>query len=368
MNYNSIQEIFDAGTTNMTVIRDNSYNDGAWDSISAPDWLMFNGNKISTVYVSGNSEIGFNSQTQHFVVNYRDTSSYYVYREEGTLYNYYRFIKIRWRGYSYWNQPYDDRLQEYDVILWDTGDISLHMVRVPSVYWENSFWLKTNTTYNYTKPTTSTPDVTFLCQDENRSQYTIAYEPISLLPPFDRRYLIRSDGIMYTVLDGQLFPVEVTDITSAVFIEHGVEEMPVGSLLLGLHNPELLYWQDSDLPVGINTAFVTATSPPELIISNKIDLTHATITGIEKAIVTCEGEPLFCVSFDNKQTWKAWNGSEWSTVSEVNSGMTKELFESIDYDNWMLLYNGADSFYIKVILNANELTQSVTNIYMDFAN
>lgn len=368
MNYNSIQEIFDADITNMSAIRFNNYTDSGVDTLTGVDWLTFNNKVVSNIYVSADSWLGFGTQTYHLKVNQRDTSSYYVYAEEGTLYNHYKFIKIRWRGYSYWNQPTEPNLQEYDVILWETGDISLHMVNIPTQYWNGTFSLTTNSTYTYNAPTVDNPDVTFYSQNETNSEYEISYEPIELKPPFDCKYLIKSEGVLYTIVDNQLSELEVTEVTSEIFRQYGVDEISDRSVLIGLNNPQVLYWQDSDLPIGTRTALVTGTTNPQSVISNKIDLTHASITGIENALVTCEGNPLFCVSFDNKQTWKAWNGTEWSTVSEENSGMTKELFESINYDNWLLVYDGADSFYIKVILNENELTQSVTKIYVDFAN
>lgn len=367
MNYNSMQELLDAGTTNMETIRKNSYDDSSTFTVKGVDWFTYNGTVVNNVYVNSNSWFGFGANTTHLCVNHQDASNFDIYREEGTLHNYYKFLKIRWRGYSYWNQHYDTYLQEYDVILWDTGDISLHMVTVPVNSWGATFQLNTNITHTYTKPTANSPDVTFHPGNSSNT-YEIAYQLLELLPPFDRRHLIRSDGVLYTVVDGALSALTETEVTSAMFANYGVENAPDGSLLLGLHSPELLYWQDSDLDIATKTFIVTATPPPQVIVSNRVDLTHKTITGIESAVVTCEGSPLFCVSFDNKQTWKAWNGVEWSTVSEEYSGMTRELFESINYDIWLPLYQDADSFYIKVILNENELTQSITQIYVDFAN
>lgn len=96
MNYNSVESIFSAGTTNMTVLRDNVRQDDGTDSMTGVDWFTFNGTTASTIYASGNSWLGFGSSSEHLRVNRRDNALYSLYREEGTLYGHYKFLKIRW--------------------------------------------------------------------------------------------------------------------------------------------------------------------------------------------------------------------------------------------------------------------------------
>ena len=100
MNYNSVEEILSAETANMTVIRDNSKNDDGTDTVTGVSWFNFKGKVASTIYVSGNSWLGFGASSEHLKVNRRDGAMYYLYREEGTLYNHYRFLKIRFSGYT----------------------------------------------------------------------------------------------------------------------------------------------------------------------------------------------------------------------------------------------------------------------------
>ena len=180
-----------------------------------------------------------------------------------------------------------------------------------------------------------------------------------------KKYLIKSENVIYTVSNGALQALTETEITSSLFQTYGVDDVPDGSLLLNLSNPSVMYWTNAEeLPVI--TANVAATPQSQNVISNAIDLTHQSITGIESATVNCNGELIIAVSFDNKQTWKAWNGSEWSTLSEDFTGMNKETFESITFEQWNLLFTGASSFYIRVSLI--DTTQSVTEIIVDFAN
>ena len=182
-----------------------------------------------------------------------------------------------------------------------------------------------------------------------------------------KKYLIKEGSTFYTISDGDLLSLPISEALSTSFIEYGFDDITDLNSILSLPDPEILYWQNSneeDLPEL--KATVTAIPFPQVIISDKIMITDDSITGIERVFVDCEGDPLFSVSFDDKQTWYVWNGTQWSQVSEELSGMSKELFESITYNDWLRFYTEIDGFYIKVILTSS--SQSVTKIFVDFAN
>ena len=223
--------------------------------------------------------------------------------------------------------------------------------------------------YNGTIIQVSTDNETYtdVFNYETDGTYAETSEGKTIYLPSDpsKKYLIKSENVIYTVSNGALQSLTETEITSSLFNTYGVDEVPDGLLLLNLSNPSVMCWTDAEeLPV-IN-ANVTATPQSQNVISNAIDLTHQSITGIESATVNCDGELIIAVSFDNKQTWKAWNGSEWSTLSEDFTGMNKETLESITFEQWNLLFTGASNFYIRVSLI--DTTQSVTEIIVDFAN
>lgn len=178
------------------------------------------------------------------------------------------------------------------------------------------------------------------------------------------KYLVRDVSTIYTVTDGAL--VEVAgELNADLFIASGVDTIPDGALLLTLSEPEVLLWSDEDIGPSL-TATVTGVPYPQTIISEKIYLTDDSITGIESAIATCDGELIVAVSFDDKQTWKAWNGNQWVTLSDDNAGMSKEVLESITFEQWNELYTGATGFYARVSLL--DTTQSVEKIVFDFSN
>lgn len=323
MNYNSVNEILGAGITNMTILRNNSKQDDGCDTITDVDWFAFNGVVTNNIYASGNSWIGFGSTSEHLRVNRRDTAMYYLYREEGTLYDYYKFLKIRWVGYSNYSQTTSTYSLSYDVILWDTGDISLHMVTIPTTNNDGAYSLIASSTYSYTVSTTN-PDVTFKKTD---SGFEVNNDIISLDKPYNERYLIRDGSNYYTIENNNLKNITVTDLTSTIFLENGIKTIPDISLLLTLTNPELLYWNDNN-EIPSKGFIVYGEAPiPQIVEYESQDI--SSYTGIEKAEILNTKDVLFTLSFDDGTTWKYYDGSAWQTVTSESEGMTPEAVYQI---------------------------------------
>ena len=258
MDYSSVEQIFSAGTTNMEILRNNTKQDDGTDSFSGVSWFTYNGTVASTIYASGNSWIGFGSSSEHLKVNRRDGALYSLYREEGTLYGHYKFLKIRWEGYSQYNQTATSYAISYDVILWDTGDISLHMISIPSSYNSGTYSLIASSTYTY-RVSAASPDVTFIKTD---SGFEVSNSVIDLVIPLKKRYLIRDNSTYYTVSNSTLAEVAISELTSDSFLNYGVEDIPVISLLTNLSNPEILYWtEDSDSGAVEDGLIITGTPP-----------------------------------------------------------------------------------------------------------
>lgn len=91
------------------------------------------------IYAHGDSYWGIGSDATHLKVDNRDIRMRSLYREEGTLYSYYRFLKIRWEGWSHYNASGSDYQLKYDLLFWDTGDISLHMISVTVQCYDGGF-------------------------------------------------------------------------------------------------------------------------------------------------------------------------------------------------------------------------------------
>ena len=197
--YESIASLLEANTNNMEVIRNNNPNDDSVDSITGVDWFTYNNKIVSTVYVSGNTYFGFGENSEHLKVNRRDAKVYSTWREEGEVHSH-KFLKIRWKGYSYYSSTSPSYLLEYDVVMFDDMSILLHMVNIPTSY-NNGTYSLTNSagTVTYTV-TTENPNVTF-----TYSLHTNSYTAINGIQEFyDVKYLIEAAGAYYNIVDGAL--------------------------------------------------------------------------------------------------------------------------------------------------------------------
>jgi hypothetical protein len=329
MNYNSVQEIIDAGITNMTVIRNNSKQDDGVDTVTGVGWFTFNGTVASSIYVSGNTFFGFGTNAEQLKVNRRDTAMFYLYREEGLLMNYYRFLKIRWSGYSQCNYTSAGYKLTYDVILWDTGDISLHMVDVPTSYYNGTFSLLD---VAYTAPTATTPDVTFRVQ-ENGS-FVSSNDLIVIDPPYDRKYLIQSGDSLFSVVEGVLTAVEGS-VNAELFRAYGADEVPSSDLLNTLTDPVVLYWVDTtEYEIDSLVAVEQAVPYAQTVESPDYNMEHSSILGIEKVLVDASDGVRFAISFDSGQTWKIHTGEAWATLSEGDTGMSPSALSAITTEDW----------------------------------
>lgn len=193
INYNTVQEIVDAGITNMECLRNNSSQDDGTDTVPGAAWLFFNGAVCTNVYVSGNSWLGFGSSSEHLKVNRRDAKMWYLYREEGTLYGQFDFLKIRWSGYSYYNQTSAAYKLTYDVIMFSNGVIMLHMVDIPTSSNDGTYSLAAaSISQNYTV-SLEQPDVTFYRTDGG---YDIVNAIAVINKLFDIKYLIKNMNVL----------------------------------------------------------------------------------------------------------------------------------------------------------------------------
>ena len=100
-NYTSIENIFNVNVDVLTCLVNNvAYDDNSYTITSIPNWIKFNNITPASIQANGNSWIGFNGSTEHIKFNRKDAKMYYLWTEEGLLYNYYKFYRIRWKGYS----------------------------------------------------------------------------------------------------------------------------------------------------------------------------------------------------------------------------------------------------------------------------
>lgn len=183
------------------------------------------------------------------------------------------------------------------------------------------------------------------------------------VPDYDSKYLIRSGSTLYIVTDGTLTALDTTDPTAEIVQTYGMDDLPDGSLLVGLTDPEVLYWHDSTDDLPVLTAAVTGVPPtPQAVVTDVQDMSDPSILGIESAAVTASEDVLFALSFDDGGTWKAYNGSQWVTLDTENAGMTAETFQNISLEAWAEVVTGT-TYRLRFVLMSTEsyVTSAVIN-------
>lgn len=526
-NYESIQEMMNT-TENMVKLVNNVGHDDDTLTFDGADWFVFNNVKASTLYVSGNSWIGLGSNSEQLQICRRDAKLWNFYREEATLFETYRVLKIRWEGYAQYNSTSEDVALQYEWFFLETGDMFLNFVKVP----KSSGYLGTNringgTNQNFTVTAgRNVQYVTFRHMDDAGGLFSIDYDMLVVDPPFDRKYLMAdADGKYYKVihdrayvdsiifrgyqlirtgvipdqdtriaisfqasefndaaiagsrkdtssdkfciflssstqmhgqfatesttevvddytgvdveielsqeglkrdgvvilefdqaefvtpceltvgtintngtLDGRFFKgkvyyidiwqgdeqlmhlvpcvdekvrtcfydelhgdyfynegtgsfdyedsdqavaeathlveIEIEELTAEVFRINGFDDFPKDEVFGRLVNPELLYWQDSDVDLPEYKATLKAVPPVQVVYSKNNEMIDSTILGIEKVNIEADDTTLFAFSFDGGDTWKAYINEMWVTLSEETSGMSRETVEAIGTDAW----------------------------------
>lgn len=183
--------------------------------------------------------------------------------------------------------------------------------------------------------------------------------------PFMTKYLVRDNETIYTITDNALIEV-VGELNADLFINNGVDTIPNGDLIKNLTRPEVLCWSNKTEVQTLKATVKGIPKSPQSIISEKIDLMGSGIKGINSVIVDCKGDVVFTISFDNKATWKFFDGTAWQVAETEINGMNKEQFEAITESQYQTEYEQASSLYIRATLQ-NE-AQSLTSVKIDFIN
>lgn len=149
------------------------------------------------------------------------------------------------------------------------------------------------------------------------------------------KYLIRSGSTLYTVADGALSALTETEVTASLFQTYGMDDLPDGALLVGLTDPEVLYWHDStDEPPTLSLTMKGTPPLPQVFTSEPMDLTHESIAGIDHAAVDASEDVRFAISFDDGASWQAFGGSAWFQVSDTAPGMLASTMNAITAEQW----------------------------------
>lgn len=167
-------------TTGMTAVVNNTKHDDDVVSVTGVDWFTYAGKTTSTIYVSGNSFIGFGQNAEQLKICRRDGAIYYVYRQEGTLASGKRFLKIRVEGYTDYASVSASYAIKYEVFLIEGQTLFINVIQRPtnSSYTGTSSITDGKTTTSLNISTSSTVPISILVKNAGISQ-EISYEKYS---------------------------------------------------------------------------------------------------------------------------------------------------------------------------------------------
>lgn len=353
MNYNSVQAMIDAGKANMTVLVNNvGYDDNAYTIQNIPEWVKFNGQTASTMQASGNSWLGLGSVVEQIKFNRRDCKMFYLYYETGTLFNFVRFMKIRWRGYTQYNVS---DWQEWEAVFFDTGDIMIHVVQVPVSYYTGSFSVKASQEYGYAALTYETPYVTFYSENEQHSIFHSAYEIANIKPPWHDKWLIENEGTFYNIVDGTLNQLSISEITAQNMIDYGMDALSDGAPILALSRPKLHRWNDSELyietPLQPVVVAHTVALPFQQVMECHVDMSDGTIKGIERVTAAYDGDMPVSYSLDNGSSYTAY-----MSLADFLALDFSEIYQSLPESKMLYLryrFNAGDELTRQTITYTN---------------
>lgn len=212
--YGTIDDLLKS-TEHMEILRNNSLQDDGTDTVKGVDWFQYKGKTASTLYVSGNSWIGFGENTEQLKIVRRDTDLMTLRRQEGTIWGTYKFLRIRWEGYSVHGNRNEATRMVWDAILFDTGEICVSFDTIPtnSSYLADSSLVTGDGTISFTALTGKS--ISFKPKDTSGNSFEYVEHAPVFLDPYNRRYLISdADGALYTVGENALIKLEETNLTA----------------------------------------------------------------------------------------------------------------------------------------------------------
>lgn len=130
-------------------------------------------------------------------------------REEGTIWGTYKFLRIRWEGYSVHGNRNEATRMVWDAILFDTGEICVSFDTIPtnSSYLADSSLVTGDGTISFTALTGKI--ISFKPKDESGNSFEYVDHAPVFLDPYNRRHLISdADGALYTVEENALVKLE----------------------------------------------------------------------------------------------------------------------------------------------------------------
>lgn len=303
----------------------------ASEVVVLPFPIKWSGAEYTEITLYGNGRIYING------VNAIRVHSYWLTSYMGALNGMYtqigttgdkQFYKIRFDGSCYYTNTTDAYKSVWELFFLDDGSIFINDIYCPTYSTSNYFYINSASqtfTVNpggsqYIYATSADDGVTWSFDYlEGGGSSTL--------------FLVRKDGTIYTAASGTLTAVDETELTAAVFLEHGFEALsdftPDGEY-------SVLSWSAGTAPTM--TATVKGTAYPQELTCT-VELGHPSITGIQQITAEYSGTVELCHRTDG-----AW--TEPVPLSDWVAQDKNALYNSVGADGLLhlkfYLYGGAE--------------------------
>ena len=323
----------------MDFIHDGYNDDGTYSTEGLANF-KFNGTTASTIYVSSNHWIGFGANSEQLRILRRDGCSTALYRQTGETTNGLQFIKIRFEGYTVYSQRIEENRLIYELFLLSNNDMFLNIIQTPTnsnIGYSELVCNGKTTSLTLADGTGAGCQVSFYHQDSDGKEWDICYAMYEETDKFSYAYLMKQASTYYTITDGVLTPCEIENLTAAMFMKYGFEELSTAALLTPLVNPEIYLWKTGGSEELLK---VTAKAYPyPQTLSAVADMSHISIIGIKLLTAEYSGNVGICVSLDDGASY----AEEVSLGDWLNTDV-EELWNSLPEDR---------KLYIRFILHDN---------------
>ena len=164
--------------------------------------------------------------------------------------------------------------------------------------------------------------VSFYHQDNAERSWEIVYAMYEQKGSESYGYLLKQGNAFYTIADGELTACDIENLTAAMFLKYGFEELPSAEVLTPLVNPEFYFWKASGSEELLK-ATVKAYPYPQ-VLDAVADMSHISIIGIKLLTAEYSGDVGICVSLDDGATY-----SEEVTLGDWLNTDVEELWNSL---------------------------------------
>lgn len=286
-------------TDGMTALT-SSYNDDGTYSITGMSSFRFNGTTASTVYISSNHWLGFGASSEQLKICRRDGCSTAIYYQRNALADGMEVLKIRFEGYTVYNNRVTSNRLIFEVFLISNNDMFLNVITTPTSSNTGTSELVCNGTTTSLNLNVGSADgamISFYHLDDTGKNWNIVYELYNQTGLTSQLYLLRLEDTFYTVTDGAITALELTELSAVAFLEHGFEELPSSEVLTPLTNPQLYLWESGGDSTPMKAVLKAYPYPQTL--SCVADMSHITILGIKLLTAEYSGDVRVRYSLDD---------------------------------------------------------------------